>query len=101
MKSLFFSKAAFAAILLFFCLSFTPSKQRSSVVAKDVNYYWYLDGGTVYDGWCSVSAEIESLEERYGVYVDTDSDDGTVIAAGYAVKGYPHYVYASVFLYTH
>ena len=103
MKSLFFSKAAIAALLLFLSFSFTPSKHgtRQNTAQKDVFYYWYIDGGTVYDGWRSVSQEITSLEERYGEYVDGDPENGTVIAAGYGVKGYPHYVYASYFLYTH
>ena len=99
MKPLPILKVAFAALLLFLCTSLKPIKQHSSR-QKDTNYYWYLDGGTVYNGWTSVSDEINNLEETYGVLVDTDPD-GTLIASGYFVKGYPHYVYASVLLYSH
>ena len=99
MKPLPILKVAFAALLFFLYTSLKPAKERS-ITQKDENYYWYLDSGTVYNGWCSVSQEINNLEETYGVLVDTNPD-GTLIASGYFVKGYPHNVYASVFLYSH
>lgn len=88
------TRLALASILFFLCTSLIPVK-------KDANYYWYLDGGTVYDGWYTTSEEITRLEEAYSVYVDTDPIDGTLIASGYFVKGYPHLVYPSVNLYSH
>ena len=93
---------AFAAAMLFFlCTSFKPAKQGAFPKNDNTHYYWYLDSGTVYDGWYTTADEITRLEEEYGVYVDTDPVDGTLIASGYGIKGYPHYVYASVFLYSH
>jgi hypothetical protein len=91
---------AFATTLLVLSTSFKPVKKAAS--SKDnIHYYWYLDNGTVYDGWYNTDDEIARLEEEYGVYVDTYPFDGTLIASGYGIKGYPHSVYASVFLYAH
>ena len=102
MKSLrVVSRVAIATLLFFFCTSFKPVKEHSSLKKDNTYYYWYLDGGTVYNGWCTTTQEITNLENMYGVEVDTDPADGTLIASGYGVKGYPHYVYASVFLYSH
>jgi hypothetical protein len=93
-------RVALAAALFFVSTSFKPIKKHSPA-QKDQYYYWYLDNGTVYEGWNSVAQEITILEDEYGVYVDGDPLDGTLIASGYFVKGYPHLVYASVLLYTH
>lgn len=101
MKRSTFSKVALATLLFFLCTASKPAKESSSSKKDNTNYYWYLDGGTVYDGWYTTDEEITRLENEYGVYVDTDPSDGTLIASGYFVKGYPHYVYASVFLYSH
>jgi|SRR6185437_6382881 len=92
---------AVATSLLF--TSFKPAKNRTNLQsnAKDAYYYWYLDNGTVYDDWTSVAGEITRLENEYDVYVDTNPVDGTLIASGYAIKGYPHGIYASYFLYSH
>lgn len=95
------STAAFAALLLFLCTSFKPVKQDATTKTDNTHYYWYLDNGTVYDGWYTTADEITRLEDEYGVYIDTDQVDGTLIASGYGIKGYPHTVYASVFLYSH
>jgi len=100
MKPLSISKVALAALFLIFSIAFNPPKGHS-FSKKDTNYYWYLDSGTVYDGWYSTSEEIMRLEEIYDVYVDGDPIDGTLIASGYAVKGYPHSIYPSVLLYSH
>jgi hypothetical protein len=100
MKLLSLARVALATVLLFWCTSFTPVKERSSS-HRDANYFWYLDNGTVYDGWFSTSQEITRLENTYGVEVDTDPVNGTLIASGYFVKGYPHLVYPSVLLYSH
>lgn len=98
-------KVACATLLLFVFTSFKPVKshttQKDASTKWDPYYYWYLDGGTVYDDWTSVNNEVARLEYEYGVYVDEDPIDGTLIASGYAIKGYPHLVYASVFLYSH
>jgi hypothetical protein len=90
------------ATCFFFLLttSFKPAKNLASR-QRDPYYYWYLDSGTVYDDWTSVANEITRLEDEYDVYVDEDPIDGTLIASGYAIKGYPHGIYASVFLYSH
>ena len=93
-------RVALAATLLFVSTSFKPIKKHSPE-KKDTYYYWYLNNGTVYEGWTSVAQEITILENKYGVYVDGDPLDGTLIASGYFVKGYPHSVYASVLLYSH
>ena len=95
------STVAFAALLFFLCASFKPVKQDAKTKTDNTHYYWYLDSGTVYDGWYTTAEEITRLENEYGVYIDTDQVDGTLIASGYAIKGYPHTVYASVFLYSH
>jgi hypothetical protein len=89
MSPLSISKAALAAIFLFFCTSFKPRKAHS-FFNRDTYYYWYLDSGTVYNDWTSTANEITQLEETYGVYVDEDPVDGTLIASGYGVEGYPH-----------
>ena len=93
-------KVALAAVLVAFCTSFKPVKKLPPS-KKNEYYYWYLDSGTVYQGWYPTSEEITILEDTYDVYVDTDPLDGTLIASGYFVEGYPHSVYASVFLYSH
>jgi hypothetical protein len=94
-------KVAFAALLFFLCTSSKPVKHGAASTKDNTHYYWYLDNGTVYDGWYTTADEITRLEARYDVYIDTDQIDGTLIASGYGIKGYPHYVYASVFLYSH
>jgi hypothetical protein len=99
MKLLSILKVAFATMLLFTLTSAKTAKERPSSNNNEY-YYWYLDGGTVYDDWTSVSSEITRLETEYGVLVDTNPN-GTLIASGYFVKGYPHLVYASVLLYSH
>ena len=98
MKS--YLKVAFAAMLFIVCTSATPTKERNISKKDNTNYYWYLDGGTVYDDFCTTAQEVTRLEEEYGVLVDTNPD-GTLIASGYFIKGYPHVVYASVLLYSH
>lgn len=93
-------KVAVATCFFFFLTtSFKPEKKHPSV-QRDTYYYWYLDGGTVYDDWTSVAIETTRLETSCGCYVDEDPD-GTLIAEGFAVSGYPHRVYASVLLYAH
>ena len=98
MRSLPLLKVAVATACFFFFTSFTPQKASKT---WDQYYYWYLDGGTVYDDWTSTTLEITRLENEYGVEVDTDPTDGTLIASGYAFYGLPHEVYASVLLYSH
>ena len=92
--------ALFAGLFFILSTSFSAPKARP-VAHKDTNYYWYLDNGTVYDGWRSTNQEIARLEAIYNVYVDTDPFGGTLIASGYSIYGYPHVVYASVLLYSH
>lgn len=94
-------KVAFATLLFFLCTSLRPIKHTVTAKTDNTHYYWYLDNGTVYDGWYTTADEITRLEDEYDVYVDTDPVDGTLIASGYGIKGYPHYIYASVFLYSH
>ena len=98
-------KVAFATLLFFLCTSLKPVKQanpeKQAAQTDNTHYYWYLDNGTVYDGWYTTADEITRLEAEYDVYIDTYPVDGTLIASGYGIKGYPHYVYASVFLYSH
>lgn len=102
MKALRVTLQVACATLLFFFLftSFKPAKSHTNI-QRDAYYYWYLDNGTVYDDWTSVANEITRLENEYDVYVDEDPINGSLIASGYAIKGYPHIVYASVFLYSH
>ena len=101
MKPLSLLKVALAATVIFLSTSFKPGKSSSFSNVNNTNYYWYLDSGTVYDGWYTTATEITRLENMYGVYVDGDPLDGTLIASAYAYKGYPHLIYASVFLYSH
>lgn len=63
MKSLrVISKVAIATLIFFLCTSLTPVKEHSSLKKDNTYYYWYLGGGTVYDGWCTTAQEITSLE---------------------------------------
>ena len=100
MKPLSILKVAFATLLLFLFTSFSNTKEHR-ISKQNTHYYFYLDNGTDFDGWYTTSQEIARLEEMYGVYVDGSSQGGTCIASGYAIKGYPHTIYASVLLYTH
>jgi hypothetical protein len=101
MKPLPLLKVALASACFFLFTSFTPRKAASFFKASNQYYYWYVDGGTVYEGWYSTAEEITQLEDEYDVEVDTDPLDGTLIASGYAFYGLPHEVYASVLLYSH
>ena len=106
MKSLSIAGVALATIFFFLCTSFKTDNSdhfpRIASAAKDnIHYYFYLNNGTVYDGWFTTSQEIGRLEDDYGVYVDTSPLGGTLLGSGYAIKGYPHLIYASVFLYGH
>lgn len=93
-------KVAVATLLLFAATSFKPAPNHSNT-QKVQYYYWYVDGGTVYDGWYSVAQETARLEDELDLYVDEDPINGTLVASGYAIKGLPHEIYASVFLYSH
>ena len=101
MKATSRSVVAVATLLLFLGTSFSTLKKDGPVRQDNIHYYFYLNGGTTYDGWYTTSQEIARLETMLGVYVDGNPLGGTLVASGYPVKGYPHYVYASVFLYTH
>lgn len=105
MKPLSFSAAA-AAILLLLCTSFRSGTEglapKKSLVSSDnTHYYYYLNGGTTYDGWYTIAEETDRMSDMYGVYVDTDPFGGTLLASGYSLKGIPHLVYATSFLYGH
>lgn len=99
MKNL--SKLAFAAVLFLLLTSFEPVKRSAAASRDNTYYYWYIDGGSQYDGFRNTSDEIARLENEYGVYIDTDSLDGSLIASGFIVKGYLHLVYPSVNLNSH
>jgi len=106
MRSLSFAGVAFATMFFILCTSFKTDKAvlsfKNASAAKDnIHYYFYLNNGTVYDGWYTTSQEISRLENMYGVYVDGSPLGGTLLGSGYAIKGYPHLIYASVFLYGH
>jgi len=100
MKPLSIAKVAIAALFVILLTSFTGNKAQLDS-KQNTHYYWYLNNGTTYDGWYTTAQEITRLEEAYGVYVDTNPFNGTLIASGYAIKGYPHLIYASVLLYSH
>ena len=104
MKPLSLLAVACATLVLFLCTSFRPVSShntRHHSPKQNTHYYFYLNGGTTYDGWYSVADETDRLETMYGVYVDTNPFGGTQLAAGYVLKGYPHFIYASVILYGH
>src|SRR6185312_2461770 len=92
MKSVMLKVALATCFFFLLTTSFKPAKSHARL-QKDTFYYWYLDNGTVYDDWNDVSGEITRLENEYGVYIDEDPIDGTLIASGYGIKGYPHVVY--------
>lgn len=104
MKSLT-SFVAIATMIFFLCTSFSADQKgvfsSNTATADNIHYHFYLNGGTTYDGWYTTSQEIDRLELMYGVLVDTSPLGGSLLASGYAIKGYPHLIYASVFLYGH
>jgi len=105
MKPLSFRWVACATLVFLLFTSFSsarnalPLKQDPSA-ADNTHYYWYTNGGTVYDGWYTLEDEEIRMENLYGADVDT-SPSSTIVAAGYALKGYPHQIWASYFLYVH
>lgn len=103
MKSPKLRGVAIATAIFLLLTSFSTDKRLSNCgeAADDTHYYFYLNNGTTYDGWYTTDQEIDRLETMYGVYVDGNPLGGTLLAKGYAIKGYPHLVYASVFLYGH
>ena len=67
----------------------------------DTYYYWYSTSTDSYGGYSDVTDEILTLEEEYGVLVNTSPAGGTEIEAGYTNNNDPHTVWPSVILYTH
>lgn len=104
MKPSSISMVAMATTLLVLCTSFYSGKKalpgKQMPATNLINYYWYTNGGTQYDGWFSLQDEEIRMENLYGVDVDT-YPSGTIVAQGYALKGYPHLIFASYYLYAH
>jgi hypothetical protein len=106
MKPLSFCWVACAVILLVLCTSFTSGKEsvvprHRPAFADNAHYYFYLASGDTYDGFYTTTEEIDRLEAMYDVYVDNDPFGGTILSRGYVIKGTPHLIGASIFLYGH
>ncbi len=106
MKPLSISVVAVATIFLLLCTSFRSDKKmvlpyERKPAVDNIHYYFYLNNGTVYDGYYTIYDEISRLETIYGVYVDGSPLGGTLLASGYPFKGIPHLTYAASFLYGH
>jgi len=96
--------AAIFVFLLFTSFRSSPyssASRKQNLSSGDTHYYYYLNGGTTYDGWYSIAEEEARLTTLYGMYVDTNPFGGTLLATGYPIKGIPHTIYATSFLYGH
>ncbi len=78
-------------------------KPAAPLKPQTVLYYWYTYPDDVYNDHLSLQQETYEWWVFYGglVGIDTNPIGGTLIARGFNNNYYPHYNYATAYLYAH